>query len=66
MNKTNELIPQDTDKLILQNIEIKFNYLVNSIKENKPDDRSELDRRYAILITDLEKCYAYFCQYVLN
>lgn len=28
-------------------------------KSEKPNDRSELDRRYAVIITDLEKVMAY-------
>ena len=32
---------------------------VNTAKLNKPNDKSDLDRRYAIVITDLEKVLAY-------
>ena len=32
--------------------------LVDTLKNCKPDDRSDLDRRYAILITDAEKLQA--------
>lgn len=34
--------------------------LIGMLKEIKPSDRSELDRRIAINITDVEKAYAYF------
>jgi hypothetical protein len=30
------------------------------LRDNKPNDRSELDRRYAVTITEMEKVYAYF------
>lgn len=32
----------------------------------KPKDRSELARRYAVTITELEKAYAYFHTWVIN
>ena len=34
-------------------------FLLVVLRKEKPGDRSELDRRYAILITDLEKIAAY-------
>jgi hypothetical protein len=34
------------------------------VKECKPNDGSDIDRRYAIFITELEKVYAYFVTYV--
>jgi hypothetical protein len=30
----------------------------------KPEDRSGLDRRYAVTITELEKVFAYFYTYI--
>jgi len=39
--------------------------LIEHIKEEKPDDRSEIDRRFAIIITDLEKVHAYFSVYLI-
>jgi len=30
----------------------------------KPEDRSELDRRFAVTITELEKVFAYFNTYI--
>lgn len=32
----------------------------------KPNDRSELDRQFAIAITDLEKLKAYIVMYIIN
>lgn len=32
----------------------------------KPQDRSELARRYAVTITELEKAYAYFRTWVIE
>ncbi len=36
------------------------------LREAKPNDRSEKDRRYAVAITELEKVYAYFNTYVIS
>lgn len=36
---------------------------LNSLKLHKPNDRSELDRRYAVMITDMEKVIAYCAVY---
>ena len=44
----------------------KFEDLVASIREQKPNDRSELDRKYAILLTELEKVEAYFHYYIVQ
>lgn len=33
---------------------------LNELREAKPDDRSEIDRHYAITITDLQKVLAYY------
>jgi hypothetical protein len=40
--------------------------LLQMLKENKPDDRSELDRRHAIILTDLEKIMAYYDYYIVR
>lgn len=34
--------------------------------QSKPKDRSELARRYAVTITELEKAYAYFRTWVIE
>ncbi len=36
------------------------------IQRNRPNDRSEIDRRYAVLITDFEKVMAYFKTYIVD
>lgn len=38
---------------------------LDDLKASKPNDRSELDRRFAILITDVEKCIAYLTTYLV-
>ncbi len=44
----------------------KLATLLQEMKNSKPNDKSEVDRRYAIVITELEKAYAYFYTYVME
>jgi hypothetical protein len=37
---------------------------LEAMREAKPEERSELSRRYAVSITELEKVIAYFVLYV--
>lgn len=37
---------------------------LESLRKAKPEDRSEIARRYAVTITELEKVVAYFKVYV--
>lgn len=39
---------------------------MKTLREFKPNDRSDKDRRYAVTITELEKVYAYFFTWVTN
>lgn len=41
-----------------------LNQALIKLNEEKPTDRTDLDRRYAIMITDLEKIIAYHNLYV--
>jgi len=36
----------------------KISEAIQELKKTKPNDRSELDRRYAIAITELEKVWS--------
>jgi len=38
---------------------------LQTMKDAKPNDRSEKDRRYAVAITEMEKSIAYFAFYVM-
>lgn len=40
--------------------------LLDSLRKAKPNDRSELDRRYAVTITKMEDVFAYFSTYILG
>lgn len=44
-----------------ESIQKKIAKLIDDLKELKPNDRSDLDRKIAICITDAEKMEAYFC-----
>ena len=39
---------------------------LESLKDNKPNDRSEKDRRFAIMITDMEKIFSYFKTWIYD
>lgn len=39
---------------------------LQKLREAKPGDKSELDRRFAVTITELEKVYAYFNTYIVE
>lgn len=43
-----------------------MNDTLNSLRIHKPNDRGELDRRFAVTITEMEKVAAYFKTYVLD
>lgn len=36
------------------------------LRRSKPNDRSEKDRRYAIVITEMEKVVAYFAHWIVG
>ena len=56
----------DQRKLDKFELNDKLSSLIQDMKNSKPDDRSETDRYYAVVITDLEKAYAYFFTYVME
>lgn len=37
---------------------------LSTLRAVKPEDRSGLDRRYAVTITELEKVFAYYYTYI--
>lgn len=39
---------------------------VDAIREAKPGDRSEVDRRFAIVVTMLEKAVAFYDYYIVR
>lgn len=43
-----------------------MNDILSMLREVKPDNRSDLDRRYAITITDMEKVMMYFKMFVID
>lgn len=43
-----------------------INKALESLQRGKPDDRSELTRRYAVTITEMEKVFAYFKTFVFD
>lgn len=53
---------QDNDYLVLAAIEDAL----ADARRQKPNDRSEKDRAYAVTITELEKALAYFKTFVIR
>lgn len=47
-------------------IQEQFEKLLRLLNDSKPEERSELARRYAISITDTEKIYAYYNDFILG
>lgn len=43
-----------------------FQIALEKLQQAKPDDRSNIDRRFAITITEFEKVIAYYDYYVLR
>ncbi len=39
---------------------------LSTLRAVKPEDRSGIDRRYAIVTTELEKVFAYFYTYIYS
>ena len=39
---------------------------LSTLRAVKPEDRSGIDRRYAVTITELEKVFAYFYTYIYS
>ncbi len=56
----------DASKQAREGMLISLESSLRMIKRNRPNDRSEIDRRYAILITDFEKVMAYFKTYIVD
>jgi len=56
----------DASKQAREGILISLESSLRMLKCNRPNDRSEIDRRYAILITDFEKVIAYFKTYIVD
>ena len=59
--RENTVLRQDREGVL-----ISLESTLRMIKRNRPNDRSEIDRRYAVTITDFEKVMAYFKTYILD
>ena len=47
-------------------IKEKFEELLKKLQDEKPTERGEEARRFAVTITELEKVYAYYTTFVLS
>lgn len=50
----------------VEELKDQFSELIAETRRLKPEDRSDIDRRYAVLITEIEKSYAYFMHFIFN
>jgi len=48
----------------LHPVSVAMGELIQTLKDFKPEDRSEIDRRFAIAITDAEKLAGYVITYL--
>lgn len=55
-----------TVKEVRRTVLTSMELCLSVIKRDRPNDRSELDRRYAVTITDFEKVMAYFKTYIVD
>jgi DNA repair ATPase RecN len=53
----NEKRPADKEEFL--------RYALQELKKEKPNDRSDMDRRYAICITELEKVIGYYVTWIV-
>ena len=54
----------NTITLTKEDVLSAFKTAFSTLRAVKPEDRSGLDRRYAVTITELEKVFAYFYTYI--
>lgn len=47
-------------------VEVLFDKLLGALKANRPEERGELSRRYAIAITETEKAFAYYNTFIFK
>lgn len=56
MDTEEKYVPPQTD--------VEFDALIKRLRAEKPKEPSELGRRYAIVLTELEQAYAYYLCYI--
>lgn len=56
--------PFDVKGYYLRLIEPLLHHLTTAVANGKPDNRSDLDRHFAILRTELDKVRAYYQTYI--
>ena len=59
-------LPQEKRDEIIRILSTDLTNLWSHLRDLKPNDRGEIDRRFAIAITDTEKLDAYISQYILG
>ena len=58
---------EDKEPLTREQVSLgRLQETLNALREDKPNDRSMIDRVYAVTITDLEKIMAFFMVYAVD
>lgn len=53
-------------KYLVETCSKELRFVLTTLKDCKPNDKSEVDRRFAITITELEKVIGYFNTWVVD
>lgn len=59
-------IEDGQDETVIDMGQVTLLHALETLRESKPEERSEKARRYAVAITELEKVYAYYVTFVME
>lgn len=57
---------KNADKINDNGVLIELSMALETLCENRPKERGERSRRYAVTITEMEKVYAYFKTFIID
>lgn len=60
------MVPGNEASELLDDVHGGFIELMESMRRAKPGDRSDIDRAWAVAITETERAFAYFYTWVLS
>lgn len=66
MNERASMESNSTITLTKEDVLSSFKTTLSTLRAVKPENRTGLDRRYAVTITELEKVFAYFYTYIYS
>lgn len=59
-------IDDGQDETVIDMGQVTLLHALETLRESKPEERSEKARRYAVTITELEKVYAYYVIFIMD